>query len=148
MSGSEAAAPRKRLRERIELLEEAYEFFLSYAARGLRGDDGDRELREYLERSLEAVEAVPGLFRESASSMGEGDSAALEAFGRVLEEDALKARAALDLVASRSSVSSQLVDNLNVSTHVRALLTDLFLVDEALEPDPGGPSAPDAESSP
>ncbi|NIU34501.1 MAG: hypothetical protein GWM92_01230, partial [Gemmatimonadetes bacterium] len=108
MSGSEAAAPRKRLRERIELLEEAYEFFLSYAARGLRGDDGDRELREYLERSLEAVEAVPGLFRESASSMGEGDSAALEAFGRVLEEDALKARAALDLVASRSSVSSQL----------------------------------------
>lgn len=148
MSDSEPAAPRKRLRERIELLEEAYEYFLSYAARGLRGDDGDRELREYLERSLDAVDAVPGLFRESAARVEEDGSGALAAFGRVLEEDAHKARAALDLVASRGAVSSQLVDNLNVSTHVRALLTDLFLVDEALEPDPGAAPAPDEESRP
>jgi hypothetical protein len=30
-------------------------------------------------------------------------------------------------------VSSQLVDNLNASIHVRALLTDLFLIDEAVK---------------
>jgi len=29
-------------------------------------------------------------------------------------------------------MSSQLVDNLNANIHLRALLTDLFLVDEAL----------------
>lgn len=148
MSGGEPSAPRERLRRRIELLEEAYEYFLSYAARGLRGDDGDRELRDYLERSLDAVDAVPGLFRESASRLEEEGSGALAAFGRVLEEDARKARAALDLVASRGSVSSQLVDNLNVSAHVRALLTDLFLVDEALEAEPGAPTPSDEEDAP
>ena len=30
-------------------------------------------------------------------------------------------------------ISSQLVDNLNASIHLRALLTDLFLVTELLE---------------
>ena len=31
------------------------------------------------------------------------------------------------------SYKSQLVDNLNASIHLRALLTDLFLIDEALK---------------
>jgi hypothetical protein len=37
-------------------------------------------------------------------------------------------------VLSRADISSQLVDNLNASIHLRALLTDLFIVDEALKP--------------
>jgi hypothetical protein len=32
-------------------------------------------------------------------------------------------------------MSSQLVDNLNASIHIRALLTDVFLIDEALKSD-------------
>jgi len=35
-------------------------------------------------------------------------------------------------VAAQSSVSSQLIDNLNANIHFRALLTDLFLVDELI----------------
>jgi hypothetical protein len=31
------------------------------------------------------------------------------------------------------SISSQVVDNLNASIHLRALLTDLFLIDEVLK---------------
>ena len=31
------------------------------------------------------------------------------------------------------SIGSQIVDNLNATTHVRTLLTDLFLLDEALK---------------
>ena len=31
------------------------------------------------------------------------------------------------------SISSQLVDNLNASMHIRALLTDIFLIDEVLK---------------
>ena len=42
-------------------------------------------------------------------------------------------RAALGLVMAQPSISSQLIDNLNASIHFRALLTDLFLVDEALK---------------
>ncbi len=36
------------------------------------------------------------------------------------------------LVAAQPSISSQLIDNLNANVHLRALLTDLFLVDELL----------------
>jgi hypothetical protein len=46
--------------------------------------------------------------------------------------DAGRARAAVRLVLSRPSVGSQLIDNLNASLHVRALLTDLFLLDEVI----------------
>jgi len=47
--------------------------------------------------------------------------------------NAVGARAALKVVLTRQGISSQLVDNLNVSTHLRALLTDLFLLDEAVK---------------
>ena len=51
----------------------------------------------------------------------------------VLEGDTRSSRAAIQLVLSQRSISSQLVDNLNASIHLRALLTDLFLLDELLK---------------
>jgi hypothetical protein len=36
----------------------------------------------------------------------------------------------MELVLAQPSISSQLIDNLNASIHLRALLTDLFLLDE------------------
>ena len=39
----------------------------------------------------------------------------------------------MQLVLAQPSISSQLVDNLNASIHLRALLTDLFLLDEVLK---------------
>ena len=50
----------------------------------------------------------------------------------VVERDASDTLSALRLVAAQSSVSSQLIDNLNANIHFRALLTDLFLVDELI----------------
>jgi len=64
------------------------------------------------------------------------DSASRQAFAaflEVLDDDARKAGAALRLVLAQKSITSQLVDNLNASIHVRALLTDVFLIDEALK---------------
>jgi len=37
-------------------------------------------------------------------------------------------------VLAREDISSQLIDNMNASIHLRALLTDLFIVDEVLKP--------------
>ena len=54
-------------------------------------------------------------------------------FVEIAGRDAAEAQAAIRLVLAWSSISSQLVDNLNASMHVRALLTDLFLIDEALK---------------
>jgi hypothetical protein len=38
----------------------------------------------------------------------------------------------LKLALSQRAIGSQLVDNLNASIHLRALPTDLFLIDEAI----------------
>ena len=54
-------------------------------------------------------------------------------FIAVLEQDARRTRAAFRLVLAQRALSSQLIDNLNASIHIRALLTDIFLIDETLK---------------
>jgi hypothetical protein len=56
-----------------------------------------------------------------------------EKFIDVLEQDVKKASAGLRLTLAQPSISSQLVDNLNASIHLRTLLTDIFLVDEIVK---------------
>ncbi len=50
----------------------------------------------------------------------------------MLERDPRASLAAMELVLAQPTISSQLIDNLNASMHVRALLTDVFLVGEVL----------------
>jgi hypothetical protein len=38
------------------------------------------------------------------------------------------------VVLALDDIGSQIVDNLNASIHLRALLTDVFIIDEALKP--------------
>jgi hypothetical protein len=52
-------------------------------------------------------------------------------FTDAVERDVKTARGAIGLVLSREKIASLLVDNLNASVHLRALLTDLFLIDQA-----------------
>jgi hypothetical protein len=54
------------------------------------------------------------------------------AFLAVLDRDSRDSLAAIELVLAQPVISSQLIDNLNASIHLRALLTDLFLLDEIL----------------
>jgi hypothetical protein len=111
--------------ERFEAIEECYEFMLAYAAQGLtsdKGNDSGRQIREYLNR---AVEALDGLV-ESCRTPGE----AFAAFLAVLDRDARDSLAGIQLVLAQPTISSQLIDNLNASMHLRALLTDVFLLGE------------------
>ena len=64
-----------------------------------------------------------------------GYSPAGATFIAVLDRDAKDAQAGVQLVLAQPSISSQMVDNLNASIHLRALLTDLFLIDEIVRPD-------------
>ena len=59
------------------------------------------------------------------------------AFLEAVSRDARIAHGAISLVLTRPAISSLLVDNLNASIHLRALLTDLFLIDQALKVSPG-----------
>jgi hypothetical protein len=110
----------------IDAIEETYEFMLAYAAQGRVNDDDTSSagIRSYLQRSDEAL----GVF----AAVNLPDAAA-QKFLDVVRQDAMKASAAIRLVLAQSTISSQIVDNLNASIHLRALLTDLFLLDEALK---------------
>jgi hypothetical protein len=126
---------REELIARIRAIEEGYEFMLAYAAQGLPGDAGSQsggELRTFLDRAAAAVDGLGAVF----SSLVEGDrlepASTFLAFRDVLDRDARAALAAIELVRVQRSIGSQLIDNLNASIHVRALLTDLFLLDELL----------------
>lgn len=119
--------------ERIDAVEEAYEFCLAYAAQGRRGDEGGPtgEVRRLLERAQAALDGLVDAAGAEAVSGGDGGDAA-RAFLEVVAQDVAKASAAIRLVLAQGAISSQLIDNLNASIHLRALLTDLFLIDESL----------------
>jgi hypothetical protein len=119
------------LAERIEAVEQAYEFMLAYAAQG-REDEGGW-VRQFLERAADALEGLAAAAAASPYPQNPTSRQAFAAFLEILDDDARKARAALQLVLAQKSISSGLVDNLNASIHLRALLTDVFLIDEALK---------------
>jgi hypothetical protein len=119
------------LAERCNIIEESYEFMLAYAAQGVTGEDGSGkggQIRHFLER---AVKALSGLADAYASALGHSE--VYRAFLAVLDRDAKDSLAAVELVLAQPAISSQLIDNLNASIHLRALLTDLFLIDEILK---------------
>ena len=120
--------------ERIDAVEEAYEFCLAYAAQGRRGDEGGPagELRRLLERALAALDGLVKTAGAEFATVPEHGAAA-RAFLEVVQGDVAKAGAAIRLVLAQDAISSQLIDNLNASIHLRALLTDLFLIDESLK---------------
>ena len=127
---------RAELSTRCNSIEEAYEFMLAYAAQGLESDHGSgsgAQLREFLRRSDEALTGLADLFRRLVADERLQPVERYHAFIAVLERDAQDAQAAIQLVLAQPAISSQLVDNLNASIHLRALLTDLFLIDELLK---------------
>ena len=125
------------VRERCDAIEECYEFMLAYAAQGLSSDagqDSGSQLRTLLSGAEKALDGLAGAFREAIVIAQVTPAAPYETFLTVLERDAAASLAAVRLVLAQPAISSQLIDNLNASIHVRALLTDLFLIDEILHP--------------
>jgi hypothetical protein len=134
VSGSSGDA-RNDLDARVNTIEEAYEFFLAYASQGLPSDQGSgsgAQIREYLRRCDGALNGLGSCIMRFVQQLGI-DCAPYRAFVNVVDRDALDASAGIQLVLSQPAIGSQLIDNLNASIHLRALLTDLFLVDEALK---------------
>src|SRR5262245_8863969 len=128
---------RAELEQRIEAVESGYEFMLAYAAQGRDTDKGaaaGRNVRESLERMAAALEGVGGVIAACAASVDPKLTSAAAAFLAAVDADARVALGAVRLVLARPDISSRLIDNLNASIHLRALLTDLFVVDEALKP--------------
>ena len=105
----------------IEVVETAYEFLLAYAAQGREDDQGGpgRNCREVL---TELDAALTNLLIALDDTVE---------FTSVVKDDIAKTVKALALVSAQPRISSELIDNLNASIHLRAVLTDLFLLSEA-----------------
>jgi len=121
--------------ERCNAIEECYEFMLAYAGQGLPTDQGSQaggQVREFLQRAINAMNGLPESCSQAVAEQGLEAAGKFEAFISVVQRDAKDSLAALELVMAQPAISSQLIDNLNASIHIRALLTDLFLLGEIL----------------
>jgi len=122
--------------DRCEAVEECYEFMLAYAGQGLPSDAGSQagsQVREFLQRAVNALTGLADSCAQAVAKEGLEPAEKYHAFIAVLHRDAQDSLAALELVLAQPASSSQLIDNLNASIHLRALLTDLFLIDEILK---------------
>lgn len=125
------------VRGRCDAIEECYEFMLAYAAQGVSGEPGQghaEQLRALLTGASQALDGLADAFRAAVAAAHVTPVEPYDSFIAVLERDAANGLAAIRLVLAQPAISSQLVDNLNASIHLRALLTDLFLIDEILTP--------------
>ena len=123
------------VRERCDAIEECYEFMLAYAAQGVAGDAASPsagQLRSLLAGAEDALVGLADAFGAAVADAGLEPAARYQAFLAVLDRDAQDSLAAVQLVLAQPAISSQLIDNLNASIHIRALLTDIFLIDEVL----------------
>lgn len=127
---------RAELNARCDAIEECYEFMLAYAGQGLDSDLGGGkggQIREFLMKCEGALSGLADFLTGFVKRLNVESTTPYAAFMAVIDRDARDARAAVQLVLAQPSISSQLVDNLNASIHLRALLTDLFLIDEVFK---------------
>ena len=123
------------LSNRADAIEGGYEMMLAYAAQGLATDQGaanSGQLRDHLKRFDTALTGLAQAYRDCASALGVGPADALDALLKTVDRDAATTQAMLRLVLAQPGISSQMIDNINASIHVRALLTDVFVVDEII----------------
>ena len=131
------------LDERIDAIEAGYEFMLAYAAQG-RLTDSDAggsgagfQLREFLGKMELALDGL-GADVAAAARQHQAAPNGAQDFLDAVTEDARRSLSLIRLVMAQRDISSMLIDNVNGSIHLRALLTDLFVVAEAFK---GGATA-------
>jgi hypothetical protein len=120
---------------RSDAIEECYEFMLAYAGQGLPGEEAEKEGSEihcFLDRAAAALDGLVESCSEALTHAGVDSLDKYQRFLAVLDSDSRSSLAAIEIVLAQPIISSQLIDNLNASIHLRALLTDLFLISEII----------------
>ncbi len=114
------------IEEDIEAIESGYEFLLAFAAQGrpAQNETGPGpHARPTIEGIAAAMKNIATAFADSKDD-----------FEQVVANDCRNAGAAIGFILKQEKIGSEIVDNLNASIHLRAVLTDLFLYSEALKP--------------
>ena len=118
------------IRKNIELVEEAYEFMLAYAAQG-RADEGagpdGAHIRTFLTQFSEATDNIINELDNLTEAGG-----TMETFIKTAKTDADTVKSVLAIMLQKENVSSEMVDNANGLITVRSYLTALFFIDKAV----------------
>lgn len=128
-----ATANREALAKAIDEVEAAYEFLLSYAAQGRRTEaEGDGSgVREFLRRGETALALIEA---RTAEMLGPpATEPGVRDFVGLVSQDAGRARALFQFVLAQKSIGSQMAANLNATSQVKTIVTDLYLLDESLK---------------
>jgi|TARA_R110002096_G_C14661942_1_gene728521 hypothetical protein len=127
---------KSKLRASVDAIETGYEFMLAYAAQGrdfeATGGGAGPSIRVYLGDMKEGLISIADDFEAEINDKVETGTQLFIDYIKVLRTDAEKSLQAVEMVLALPSIGSQVIDNLNATIHIRALLTDMFLVDEAL----------------
>jgi hypothetical protein len=130
---TEPIAQAAAMRDSFDRIEEAYEFMLAYAAQGRKREveegGGESQIRHYLRRFEAAL-----IDFEAALTVGLGGPEGT-AFTERVRTDAAAARSVIGILLARPSISSDMIDNTNGLIALRALLTDIFFIDQAVLPE-------------
>jgi hypothetical protein len=121
---------------RCQVVEECYEFMLAYAAQGLASETSNQsgtQIREVLHRAVDALSGLADAYVTVVRDCAPDSAEKYVAFLDVLQRDAHDSIRTIELVVAQPAISSQLIDNLNASMHLRAVLTDLFLVSDIVK---------------
>jgi hypothetical protein len=117
----------KNLEKDIEVVESGYEFLLAYAAQGRPPHDEDAYPPPHARPTLGDMLAS---MQNVLAALGDSE----HEYEQVIADDIRKASATIRFVLAQPKMSSELVDNLNASIHLRAVLTDFFLYSETFKP--------------
>ena len=122
------------IEDRCDAIEECYEFMLGYAGKGFSGEDSGEssEVRRHLQEAARSLNGLAPALGDVVEKQRLEPESKYRAFLAIIDRDARDSLAVVELVLAQLVISSQLIDNLNASIHLRALLTDLFLIDEIL----------------
>ncbi|MFP4591355.1 MAG: hypothetical protein ACLFMX_01785 [Halobacteriales archaeon] len=121
------------LQAHIESAEEAYEFLISYAGRGLdrhQPPGTTEEVREALEK-LDA--AMVGGVEAALAVPDEHDIDGEDPYRRMLdrmEAEVAEARTIVSLIAAQSAITSAQVDNMNGMSVFQSVMMKFFFLDE------------------
>jgi len=121
----------------IEQIEAAYEYMLAYAAQGRdREPQGSSpSIRDFLGNLQAALTVLEPLAAGEVARLSLSEASAGAVLGLATQSgaDAMRALLVVNVALTAPSLSSQLIDNLNASAHLRCVLTDIFVLDEALQ---------------
>ena len=122
------------LKQRIDAIEEAYEFMLAYAAQGHEREDESESggIREFLSKAAAALDGLHQVARIRAGSLAKATDHWAD-YLEILQADAARAHTFVSFTLSQPVLSSELIDNLNATNQIRTLLMDIFLLDSALD---------------